>query len=223
MRFFESLGSDVRYALRTLWRSPLFTVVALLTLAIGTGATVAAFSVVNSVLLNPLPYPGADRLVAVSHDAPGAEGFFGGRVRTSASMYFTYAEENRTFDSIGVWTDATATVTGLEEPEQIPAPIVSDGLPQALAVAPADPHLGVLRQRDVQHGAQQRRSKRGLAAEQEHQRFVELRRHVTKTNPPPRANRRPYRWDLRGNRAADTDSMQRSGFIRAASHRARTL
>ncbi|HEX5048253.1 MAG TPA: ABC transporter permease [Gammaproteobacteria bacterium] len=137
MRFFESLGSDVRYALRTLWRSPLFTVVALLTLTIGIGATVAVFSVVNSVLLNPLRYPDADRLVAVWHDAPGAEGFFGGRVRTSASMYFTYAEENRTFDSIGVWTDATATVTGLAEPEQVPAAIVSDGLLQALAVPPA--------------------------------------------------------------------------------------
>src|SRR5882672_5662923 len=88
-----SLWSDVRYALRTLWRSPLFTAVALLTLAIGTGATIAAFSVVNSVLLNPLPYIDADRLIAIWHDAPGAEGFFGGRVRTSASMYFTYAAE----------------------------------------------------------------------------------------------------------------------------------
>jgi predicted permease len=137
MRFCETLLSDVRYALRALWRSPLFTVVALLTIVIGTGATVAVFSVVNSVLLNPLQYPDADRLVAIWHDAPGAEGFFGGRVRTSASMYFTYAEENRTFDSIGVWTDATATVTGLAEPEQVPAAIVSDGLLQALAVPAA--------------------------------------------------------------------------------------
>src|ERR1044072_2260932 len=133
MRFVGNLWADARYALRTLSRSPLFTVVALLTLTIGTGATVAVFSVVNSVLLKPLRYPNSDRLVAIWHDAPGAEGFFGGRVRTSASMYFTYAEQTRTFDSVGVWTDATATVTGLAEPEQVPAAIVSEGLEQALA------------------------------------------------------------------------------------------
>jgi predicted permease len=134
---FDAISRDVGYALRTLRRSPLFTIVALLTLSIGIGATTAGFSVVNSVLLNPLPYSEADRLVAIWHEAPGAEGMAGGRLKTSASMYFTYAGENRTFESLGIWTRVSATVIGLAEPEQIPGIAVSDGVLQTLAVPPA--------------------------------------------------------------------------------------
>src|SRR6516162_3355354 len=71
---FDSLGRDMRYATRMLRHNPMFTCVALLTLAIGIGANSAVFSVVNSVLLRPLSYPHADELVAVRHNAPGAAG-----------------------------------------------------------------------------------------------------------------------------------------------------
>ena len=134
----ESLAKDSRYALRALRRSPTFTVVALLTLAIGIGANTAVFSVVNSVLLKPLPYPDADRLVAVWHTAPGAPGVatVSGGLRLSQSMYVTYAEENRTFEAIGLWAAAAMTVTGLAEPEQVRGVVVSDGTLQALNVQP---------------------------------------------------------------------------------------
>ncbi len=67
----DSFGRDLRYALRSLPRRPAFTVAAVLTLALGIGATTAIFSVVYSVLIRPLPYPNADELVRIRHSAPG--------------------------------------------------------------------------------------------------------------------------------------------------------
>ncbi|HTA40885.1 MAG TPA: ABC transporter permease [Bryobacteraceae bacterium] len=136
--FFDTLIRDIRYGLRMLRRNPLFTSVALITLAIGIGANTAVFSVVNSVLLKPLPYPDSERLVAVSHSAPGAAGLteVSGGLRLSPSMYFTYAEQNRTFGSMGVWIPGANTVTGVGEPERVNTIVISDGVLQALGVAP---------------------------------------------------------------------------------------
>ena len=137
--FLDILGRDVRYATRMLRQNPTFAGVALLTLAIGIGANTAVFSVVNSVLLKPLPYPKSEELVAIWQAAPGAAGLasVSNGLRLSASMYFTYAEQNRTFQSLGVWTDDTASVTGLAEPEQVRTVSVSDGILETLDVPPA--------------------------------------------------------------------------------------
>ena len=133
------LWHETRYALRGLRHNPLFTATALLTLAIGIGANTTVFSVINGVLLRPLSYPAADELVALRQLAPGAPGLanFADGLRLSPSMYFTYAEHNRTFQSLGVWFGGTASVTGLAEPEQVRTVLVSDGVLQALGVPPA--------------------------------------------------------------------------------------
>src|SRR5580704_3016560 len=130
----ENLVADVRYGLRMLGRNPVFTVVGLLTIAIGIGANAAVFSVVNSVLLKPLNYPKAQELVSLHQTAPGAAGLtdFENGLFLSPSMYFTYSEHNRSFQSLGVWDTGTANVTGLAEPEQVRTVEVSDGVLQAL-------------------------------------------------------------------------------------------
>jgi predicted permease len=133
-----TLLAGLRLQARSFAKAPTFTVTVLLTLAIGIGATVAVFSVVNSVLLKPLPYPDADELVAVWHVAPGAPGITdaSGGLRPSPSMYFTYAEESRAFQSVGLWGPGTATVTGLAEPEQVGTVAVTAGVFETLRVQP---------------------------------------------------------------------------------------
>jgi predicted permease len=135
----ENFFGDVRYGLRMLRRNPMFTAVGMLTIAIGIGANAAVFSVVNSVLLKPLNYPRSQELVALHQIAPGAAGLadFENGLLLSPSMYFTYAEQNRTFHALGVWASHTANVTGLAEPEQVHTIDVSDGVLQGLAVPPA--------------------------------------------------------------------------------------
>lgn len=134
----DTFSRDVRYCIRLLRRNPTFTLVALLTLAIGIGATTAIFSVVNSVLIKPLPYPNADALVHVANRAPGAPGIadVSGDLRVSPSMFFTFAEENRTFEHLGVWFAGTGAVTGTGDPEQVRIVAVSEGTFEALDIAP---------------------------------------------------------------------------------------
>src|SRR6267143_3517850 len=134
----ENLFADVRYGLRMLGGTPVFTVVGLLTIAIGIGANAAVFSVVNSVLLKPLDYPKAEELVSLHQIAPGAPGLadFENGLFLSPSMYFTYAEQNLTFQTLGVWVPGAANVTGLAEPEQVRTVEVSDGVLETLGVPP---------------------------------------------------------------------------------------
>jgi predicted permease len=135
----ESFLADLKFTLRRLRKSPGFGLTVLLTLAVGIGANTAVFSVVDGVLLKPLPYPDSNRLVALWLDAPGAAGLsnFEEGLRLSASMYFTFAEHNHAFQSLGVWVPSTANVTGLAQPEQAHTLMISDGVLQTLGVPPA--------------------------------------------------------------------------------------
>ena len=114
----------LRYVLRKLARTPLFTTVSVLTLALGIGANTAIFSVVNGVLLKPLPFQDPEALVGAWHTAPGL-GF--DEVNQSPATYFTYREESRTFEDIGMWDNTQVSITGLEEPEEVDAVRVTDG------------------------------------------------------------------------------------------------
>jgi predicted permease len=137
IQWLDSISGDARYAWRGLRNQPSFTAVALLTLALGIGANTAVFSVVNSVLLKPLSFPNAGELVDLGLVAPGAGGVLSSRgLGLSSSMYFTFAEQNRSFQSMGVWTSREVTVTGLGEPEQVTANLIGDGLLRTLAVQP---------------------------------------------------------------------------------------
>jgi predicted permease len=134
----ESILIDLKLTFRRLGKSQGFAATVLLTLAIGIGANTAVFSVVNSVLLKPLSYPNSDQLVALWLNAPGAGGLanFSSGLQLSASMYFTFSEHNRTFQSMGIWTSRTANVTGLAQPEEVRTALISDGVLQTLEVSP---------------------------------------------------------------------------------------
>ncbi len=129
----ELLTSGFKHVLRRFARSPLFTAITLATLAIGIGANTAIFTVVNAVLLKPLPYPLPDQLVGVWEKAPGL-GF--PELNASPSSYFTFREENRTFQQIGLYRGDSVSITGPAEPEQVDALDVSDGTLSALRVQP---------------------------------------------------------------------------------------
>jgi putative ABC transport system permease protein len=134
----ESILADLKFAFRRLRKSPGFAGTVLLTLAIGIGANTAVYSVVSSVLLKPLPYPDGDQLVSLWLNAPGAAGLanFQKGLPLSASMYFTFSENNRTFQSLGTWLAQKANVTGLARPEEVNIILVTDGVLEALGVPP---------------------------------------------------------------------------------------
>src|SRR5581483_6519054 len=98
------------HILRRLLRAPLFTAIATATLAIGIGSNSAIFSVIEGVLLKPLPFPQSDELVDVDHSAPGVNITHGG---AAPFLYFTYRDENRVFEDVAIWTRNRGTVTGL--------------------------------------------------------------------------------------------------------------
>jgi predicted permease len=151
----ESLLTDTKLALRRLRKSPGFATTVLLTLAIGIGANTAVFTVVDSILLKPLPYPEPEQLVAVWLQAPGAAGLanFAEGLRLSPSMYLTFAEHNRTFQSVGVWISGTANVTGTAQPEEVHTTYISDGVLQTLNV-PASVGRWILTADQVPHSHQ---------------------------------------------------------------------
>jgi putative ABC transport system permease protein len=134
--FMETFLSDARHVLRRLRKAPAFTAAVIFTLALGIGANTAIFGVVDSILIRPLPYPHAEALMGVWQTAPGLPPPFTGNLSCSPSMYFTYSEENRTFQQFGLWSSNGVGVTGIAEPEVAKTLLVTYGVLDALAVPP---------------------------------------------------------------------------------------
>lgn len=127
------LFRDLRMALRGLARRPLFSGVAILVLALGIGGTSAIFTLVDSVILSPLPFDESDRLLAVQHAAPG-RGM--ADVGQCAAWHFTYIDEAQSFEELGMFTGTRASVTGRGDPEALPVLQVTEGVLPATRSAP---------------------------------------------------------------------------------------
>jgi len=129
----NGIFQDLRYTLRRLRATPGFTVVSIVTLALGLGATTAIFSVINGVLLKPLPYAHPEQLVSLWMTAPGVKIE---DLNMGPSVYFTMADESRAFQAVSIWTNGTTSVTGNGEPEQVSAIFASHELLPILGVKP---------------------------------------------------------------------------------------
>ena len=129
----DVLRSAVVMRFREARSVPAFTLTAVATLAIAIGANVMIFTVVNAVLLKPLPFPAPHELVGVWHVAPG---FVRGPLNQAAFTYFTYRDEATSFEDIGLWSRASAVVIGRGNPEELPALNVTDGTLSLLRVRP---------------------------------------------------------------------------------------
>jgi hypothetical protein len=125
---------QLRQVVRRLSRAPMFTAITLLTLAIGVGANTVIFSVVEGVLLKPLPYPHPEQLIGVWHAAPGAG--IPANVNLAPSLYFIDREQSTTLQDIGAFNGDAVTVTGAGEPEHVPGLDVTDGTLPLLGVKP---------------------------------------------------------------------------------------
>ena len=142
-----TLLGDIRYALRGMAAKRAFSAVVLATLALGIGANVAIFSVVNGVLLRPLPYPDVERVVHVEHQAP--------HTSVSEPEFVDYRDGTTKFERLAAYTTATGTLTGEGEPERVTVGRVSDGFFSILNVPPAIGRT-FLPEEDRRHGAPRR-------------------------------------------------------------------
>ena len=128
----DALRQDLRFAFRALRGRPAFTVIAVLTLAIGIGATTAIFSVVNAVLLRPLPWPNANRLVLVWGTGPSS--------RQNGVVYLDYRDwqkQSRSFDALAVMRGQSVNLTGGDRPERIIGSFVTANLFSVLGATAA--------------------------------------------------------------------------------------
>src|SRR5688500_5438781 len=127
----RDLWQDVRYAARIFSKQPAFAATAVLTLALGIGATTAIFSVVYGVLLKPLPFHEPERLVSLRQHAPHGAG-----TNHGPATYLTYRENQRAFEAIGAWDPTEVSITGGGDPERVQALLVSAATLPLLRVQP---------------------------------------------------------------------------------------
>src|ERR1044072_3787591 len=136
-RTYKTMGSlinDLHYGVRMLLKHPGVTAIAVITLALGIGANTAIFSVVNAVLLNPLPYKDPERVVALWDNVPAH-----GRWRASPANFFDWKKQNTVFEDVAAFGQSSLTFTGYGEPEQLTGTRVSAGY---FGVVGAEPFLG---------------------------------------------------------------------------------
>jgi len=130
-RWLEEFLQDLHYAARVLRKSPGFTLIAVLTLALGIGANTALFSVVNGVLLNPLPYPNPDQLVTLHASKPNFE-----TGSISFPDFRDWRKDNRTFSAMAISRSFGFSLTGRGEPERVQAKLISSDYFSLLGVQP---------------------------------------------------------------------------------------
>jgi putative ABC transport system permease protein len=126
-----SIGQDVRYALRTFAKAPAFAAVVILTLALGIGATTAIFSVLDGVMLRPLPYPGIDRILMLNERTTTGQ-----IMAVSWPDFLDWRRQNQVFEHLGVVRGQASILTGGEQPERLNAAIASSGIFGAMGVPP---------------------------------------------------------------------------------------
>src|SRR5512140_73055 len=119
---------DLKYAARVLLKAPGFTVVAVIVLALGIGANTAIFTVVNAVLLRPLPFHDPSRLMLIVERI----GPFLSTLTTRWQNYADWRDQSRSFESFGAFRNLTMTLTGGAEPERVPAKMLSAAVLPAL-------------------------------------------------------------------------------------------
>ncbi|HVX40322.1 MAG TPA: ABC transporter permease [Gemmatimonadaceae bacterium] len=125
---------DIGYSLRRLRKAPVFTAIVIVTLALGIGANTAIFTVVNAVLLRPLPYRSPEQLVTIEHFYPDLNGM---EAPVSARGFRDYRDKTHSFGAVAVETGFGANLTGTGSPERVPGVRVSGDWFQVLGVAPA--------------------------------------------------------------------------------------
>ena len=132
----KNLWLDIRYALRQLRKSPGFALAAVLTLAFGIGATTAIFSIVEGVLLRPLPFPDSGRLAVLGDSLEGVD-MSGGPPPTTAAEVRAYAHDTHAFAALGAYRQTGYELSGVGDPAQINASRLSAGIFPVLGVAPS--------------------------------------------------------------------------------------
>src|ERR1700691_1454307 len=131
--FVREFRSQLKQVFRRLGRAPMFTAITLITLAAGVGGNTVVFSVLEGVLLKPLPYPHSEELVGVWQKAPGLNIL---ALNIAPSTYFIFREQNKSFIDIGAYTGDSLSIAGVAEPEQVQALDVTDGTLPLLGVNP---------------------------------------------------------------------------------------